>query len=150
MLLLPPSPFLVVSGILFGDTDMEHGQYRLPRKCKCKSDRVDLKHPLLLLLTIPDQLNSDRHYPLPLAVKSPRKENGFLFFKKKIVHVRTNFRKGGLGIPIFHYLYTSLLYLLIAATKHDVEANQKRGRTTPSAAPASPFPLIQQPINQSS
>ena len=47
-------------------------------------------------------------------------------------------------------LNTSLLYLLIAATKHDVEANQKRGRTTPSAAPASPFPLIQQPINQSS
>lgn len=53
--------------------------------------------------------------------------------------------KGGLGILIFHYLNTSLLYLLIAATKHDGKANQKRGRTTLcTAAPACPSPLIQQ------
>jgi len=77
-------------------TDMEHGQYRLPRKCKCKNHRAQEKPrgglaAPLLQLTI--RYNSDNTI-LSLAVKNPRKKR-VSFFLKKIVHVRTSSRKGG-------------------------------------------------------
>jgi hypothetical protein len=128
-----------VSGISFGDKDMNgHGTWTVPTAENARTTRhwktpvgheMDLQHPFSsrsryqISLTATDTI-------LSLAVKNPRKERSFLFLKT-IVYVGRNSRKGGLGILIFHYLNTSILYLLIAATQYayDVKTNQKRRRT---------------------
>jgi len=79
--------------------DMEHGQYRLLRKCKCKNHRAQEKPrgglaAPLLQLTI--RYNSDRHYPFT-SRQEPQKEKGFLFLKKKNRACENKFQKRGVS-----------------------------------------------------
>jgi len=79
--------------------DMEHGQYRLLRKCKCKNHRAQEKPrgglaAPLLQLTI--RYNSDNTI-LSLAVKNPRKKRVSFFLKKKDRACENKFQKRGVS-----------------------------------------------------